>query len=56
LIFFVIDNYDALTSHRPKRKAWTAEKAYELIKTEAGTHFDLRVVEAFLGLQIEELG
>ncbi|MBM3145005.1 MAG: GAF domain-containing protein [Chloroflexi bacterium] len=51
-IFAVVDVYDALTSDRPYRKAWAKEKALEHIRSEAGTHFDPRVVEAFLRLQI----
>lgn len=47
-IFAVVDVYDALTSDRPYRKAWTAEKALELIRSESGKHFDPQVVEIFL--------
>lgn len=47
-IFAVIDVFDALTSDRPYRQAWTHEEALEHIKTQAGTHFDPEVVEAFL--------
>ncbi len=47
-IFAVVDVYDALTSDRPYRKAWPKEKALKHIKAEAGTHFDAKVVEAFL--------
>jgi putative nucleotidyltransferase with HDIG domain len=51
-IFAVVDVYDALTSDRPYRKAWTKEKALEYIRTGAGSHFDPQVVEAFLELSI----
>lgn len=47
-IFAVVDVYDALTSDRPYRKAWPAEKALELIRSESGEHFDPQVVEIFL--------
>lgn len=47
-IFAVIDVFDALTSDRPYRKAWTREEALEHIKKQAGTHFDPQVVDAFL--------
>jgi PAS domain S-box-containing protein/putative nucleotidyltransferase with HDIG domain len=50
-IFAVIDVYDALTSDRPYRKAWSREKTLEHIKTNSGTHFDPKVVEAFISLQ-----
>ena len=49
-IFAVVDVYDALTSDRPYRKAWTKEQALEHIKTEIGTHFDPQVVDAFFRL------
>jgi len=52
-IFAVIDVYDALTSDRPYRKAWSREKTLEHIKTNSGTHFDPKVVEAFIRLQQE---
>lgn len=43
----VADVYDALTSARSYKKAWTAEEAYKIITEESGTHFDPAVVEAF---------
>lgn len=53
-IFAVADVYDALTSDRPYRKAWTREKTIEYIRNESGKHFDPRVVEAFLALETEQ--
>jgi PAS domain S-box-containing protein/putative nucleotidyltransferase with HDIG domain len=50
-IFAVIDVHDALTSDRPYRKAWSREKTLEHIKTNSGTHFDPKVVEAFISFQ-----
>ncbi|MDO9629069.1 MAG: PAS domain S-box protein [Acholeplasmataceae bacterium] len=47
-IFAIIDVFDALTSDRPYRKAWTYEKTIDYIKEQSGTHFDPMVVEAFL--------
>jgi putative nucleotidyltransferase with HDIG domain len=47
-IFAVVDVWDALTSDRPYRKAWSKEKTIEHIKSESGTHFDPQVVKAFL--------
>lgn len=47
-IFAVVDVYDALTSDRPYRKAWTKEKAISYIMEGSGSHFDPRVVKAFL--------
>lgn len=43
----VADVFDALTSKRSYKKAWTIEKAYDLIISEDGKHFDPKVVEAF---------
>lgn len=44
------DVFDALTSERPYKKAWPAEKAAELIREEAGKHFDPKLAELFLDL------
>ncbi len=49
-IFAVVDVYDALTSDRPYRKAWSREDAIEYIRQQAGKHFDPHVVEIFLKL------
>ncbi len=46
-IFAVVDVYDALTSNRPYRPAWSHEKAMAYIRAESGRHFDPKVVEAF---------
>jgi putative nucleotidyltransferase with HDIG domain len=46
-IFAVVDVWDALTSDRPYRKAWSEEKAREHIQAGAGTHFDPQVVKTF---------
>lgn len=47
-IFAVVDVWDALTSDRPYRSAWTARQALEYIQRESGRHFDPQVVNAFL--------
>jgi putative nucleotidyltransferase with HDIG domain len=47
-LFAVADVWDALTSDRPYRKAWTREEALEYIRQQAGKQFDPRVVEVFL--------
>jgi HD-GYP domain-containing protein (c-di-GMP phosphodiesterase class II) len=44
----VIDVYDALTSDRPYRMAWTHEEALAYIDSQAGVQFDPVVVRAFL--------
>jgi HD-GYP domain-containing protein (c-di-GMP phosphodiesterase class II) len=47
-IFAIVDVFDALTSDRPYRAAWSYEKALDYIQEQAGTHFDPAVVEAFI--------
>ncbi|MDO9269492.1 MAG: response regulator [Methylobacter sp.] len=42
------DVFDALTSVRPYKKAWTIEAAVDLIKENRGTHFDPDLVTVFL--------
>jgi PAS domain S-box-containing protein/putative nucleotidyltransferase with HDIG domain len=46
-IFAVVDVWDALSSDRPYRAAWTEEKAREHIRGSSGIHFDPQVVTAF---------
>jgi len=47
-LFAVADVWDALTSNRPYRPAWSKEKALEYIREQSGRHFDPQVVEVFL--------
>ncbi len=54
-IFAVADVWDALTSDRPYRKAWTKKKALGYIRRQSGMHFDPAVVKAFL-LEISREG
>ncbi|MFH1974634.1 MAG: HD domain-containing phosphohydrolase [Pseudomonadota bacterium] len=49
-IFSIVDVWDALRSERPYRPAWPEEKTLEHIRELTGTHFDPKVVEAFLEL------
>jgi HD-GYP domain-containing protein (c-di-GMP phosphodiesterase class II) len=49
-IFAVVDVWDALTSDRPYRKAWSARKARDYIRRQSGKSFDPRVVKEFLDL------
>jgi HD-GYP domain-containing protein (c-di-GMP phosphodiesterase class II) len=49
-LFALADVYDALTSNRPYRSAWSKQEAIEYIETQAGTHFDPRIVPEFLDL------
>ena len=52
-IFAVVDVWDALTSDRPYREAWSQQKALRYIRERSGKQFDPSVVDAFL-LLIEE--
>lgn len=46
-IFAVADVFDALCSPRPYKDAMPFEQAWGIIRDDAGSHFDPRVVEAF---------
>jgi PAS domain S-box-containing protein len=46
-IFAVIDVWDALTSDRPYRLAWSQGDALAYIRSQSGQHFDPAIVEAF---------
>lgn len=46
-IVAVADVFDALTSERPYKKAWSVEDAATLIREGSGKHFDPTCVEAF---------
>lgn len=50
-ILAVADVYDALTSDRSYRAAWTVEAACDYLRQEANRHFDPACVEAFFGQQ-----
>jgi HD-GYP domain-containing protein (c-di-GMP phosphodiesterase class II) len=51
-MFAVVDVYDALTSDRPYRAAWSRERALEYLREQSGKHFDPHVLEAFLRLEL----
>jgi putative nucleotidyltransferase with HDIG domain len=44
-IFSIVDNWDALTSDRPYRKAWPRDKVIEHLRKESGRMFDPGLVE-----------
>lgn len=46
-IVAVADVFDALTSKRPYKEAWSVEKAVSLLDEESGRHFDPDIVNAF---------
>ena len=47
----IADVYDALTSRRSYKEAWSHEQTVEEIAGQAGRHFDPVLTEIFLGLQ-----
>lgn len=44
----IADVFDALTSERPYKEAWSVERAVELITSSKGSHFDPNIVDIFL--------
>lgn len=46
-LFAIVDVWDALTSDRPYRPAWTEEEALTYIREQSGKHFDPQVVDLF---------
>jgi putative two-component system response regulator len=49
-IVAVADVFDALTSERPYKRAWSVEDAVAFMREQAGTHFDPDLVRHFLEL------
>src|SRR5512135_2642858 len=52
-IVAVADVYDALTSVRPYKKAWSTEDALQYLRAQRGGHFDPRLVDAFIGVRAD---
>jgi len=48
-VFAVVDVWDALTSARPYRAAWSAQSAFEYVSDNSGILFDPHAVRAFQG-------
>ncbi len=53
-VFALADVYDALTSERPYKVAWTHEEAAAEIAVQAGRHFDPELTAAMLALLSED--
>lgn len=53
-VFSIVDVYDALTSERPYKPAWSQQQALEEIRKQAGKHFDPHYVEVFVRMLQEE--
>lgn len=49
----VADVYDALTTVRSYKKAFSHEQAYKMIVNSSGTHFDPIIIEAFIATEKE---
>ena len=47
-IMAIADVYDALTSERCYKQAMRPDEAFEVIRSESGTHFDPKLAEVFL--------
>ena len=47
-LFTVVDNWDALTTDRSYRKAWSHEKTISYMREQSGKRFDPHIVEVFL--------
>ncbi len=56
LIIAVADAFDAMTSERPYRKAYSKEYTISKLKETSGTQFDPQVVKAFLEVLKKEPG
>jgi two-component system, response regulator RpfG len=50
-IVAIADVFDALTSIRPYKEAWTIDQALEYISKESGKHFDPELVNAVLSMR-----
>ncbi|OIN94920.1 MAG: hypothetical protein AUJ21_04165 [Anaerolineae bacterium CG1_02_58_13] len=51
-IFAVADVWDAVTSERPYRLAWSKEEAHQYIVEQSGKYFDPEIVKIFLSLNV----
>ncbi len=47
-IFAVVDVWDALSSDRPYRSAWSSQEVYDYLKANAGILFDAQIVQEFI--------
>ena len=52
-LFAVVDVFDALTSDRPYRAAWSHSQVLQYLRAQAGCQFDPQVVKVFLELAEE---
>lgn len=47
-IFTLVDNWDALTTDRSYRKAWSREKTINYMREQSGKRFDPKIVDVFI--------
>ena len=47
-IVAIADVFDALTSERPYKRAWTVEEAIATMRRDSGVHFDPELIELFI--------
>jgi len=47
-VLSVADSFDAMTSNRPYRQKMSNEKALDILKKNAGTQWDSKIVDAFI--------
>jgi HD-GYP domain-containing protein (c-di-GMP phosphodiesterase class II) len=52
-IFALADVYDALTSDRPYRPAWSQADTLEYITKNSGVHFDPKIVPVFIRMMTD---
>ncbi|MGH2425394.1 MAG: HD-GYP domain-containing protein, partial [bacterium] len=52
-IFAIVDAWDALRSDRPFRKAWPEDMVRAYIREQAHAHYDPKLVDIFLNLDLE---
>lgn len=43
----VADVFDALSSHRPYKPSYPIDKCFNILRSESGSHFDPKVIDAF---------
>ena len=53
-IMAIADVFDALVSKRSYKEPFTYEQAINILKEESGTHFDPKLIEVFLGEDIQK--
>jgi HD-GYP domain-containing protein (c-di-GMP phosphodiesterase class II) len=52
-IFSIADVFDALTSSRPYKEAYSYERSIEILKEKSGTHFDPELLTLFISISEE---